>query len=171
MNPKSTKMVLIALLVALNIVLVRFASINLGPLLRINFGFITIVIMGMLFGPRSAALGAALADFIGAIVFPTGGAYFPGFTLSALATGYIYGKMLYGHKLSISRIVLSNLLVILIVQLFLNPLWLSMITGKAFMVLISARVIKSFLMLPIESALIMVTYKYISPVFMKYAER
>ena len=170
MNHKSTKMVLIALLVALNIVLVRFASINLGPL-RINFGFITIVIMGMLFGPRSAALGAALADFIGAIVFPTGGAYFPGFTLSALATGYIYGKMLYGHKLSISRIVLSNLLVILIVQLFLNPLWLSMITGKAFMVLISARVIKSFLMLPIESALIMVTYKYISPVFMKYAER
>lgn len=171
MNHKSTKMVLIALLVALNIILVRFASINLGPLLRINFGFITIVIMGMLFGPRSAALGAALADFIGAIVFPTGGAYFPGFTLSALATGYIYGKMLYGHKLSISRIVLSNLLVILIVQLFLNPLWLSMITGKAFMVLISARVIKSFLMLPIESALIMVTYKYISPVFMKYAER
>ena len=171
MNHKSTKMVLIALLVALNIVLVRFASINLGPLLRINFGFITIVIMGMLFGPRSAALGAALADFIGAIVFPTGGAYFPGFTLSALATGYIYGKMLYGHKLSISRIVLSNLLVILIVQLFLNPLWLSLITGKAFMVLISARVIISFLMLPIESALIMVTYKYISPVFMKYAER
>ena len=49
MNHKSTKMVLIALLVALNIVLVRFASINLGPLLRINFGFITIVIMGMLF--------------------------------------------------------------------------------------------------------------------------
>ena len=171
MNHKLTKMVLIALLVALNIVLVRFASINLGPLLRINFGFITIVIMGMLFGPRSAALGAALADFIGAIVFPTGGAYFPGFTLSALATGYIYGKMLYGHKLSISRIVLSNLLVILIVQLFLNPLWLSLITGKAFMVLISARVIKSFLMLPIESALIMVTYKYISPFFMKYAER
>ncbi|MBU3810912.1 MAG: folate family ECF transporter S component [Candidatus Niameybacter stercoravium] len=171
MNRKSNKMVLIALLVALNIVLVRFASINLGPLIRINFGFITIVIMGMLFGPRSAALGAALADFIGAIVFPTGGAYFPGFTLSALATGYIYGKMLYGHKLSISRIVLSNLLIVLIVQLFLNSLWLSMITGKAFMVLISTRVIKSFLMLPIESALIMVTYKYISPVFMKYAER
>lgn len=171
MNRKSTKMVLIALLVALNIILVRFASINLGPLLRINFGFITIVIMGILFGPRSAALGAALADFIGAIVFPTGGAYFPGFTLSALVTGYIYGKMLFGHKLSISRIVLSNLLVILIVQLFLNPLWLSLLSGKAFIVLISARVVKSLVMLPIESALIMVTYKYISPVFMKYAER
>ena len=171
MNRKSTKMVLIALLVALNIILVRFASINLGPLLRINFGFITIVIMGILFGPRSAALGAALADFIGAIIFPTGGAYFPGFTLSALVTGYIYGKMLFGHKLSISRIVLSNLLVILIVQLFLNPLWLSLLSGKAFIVLISARVVKSLVMLPIESALIMVTYKYISPLFMKYAER
>lgn len=171
MNNKSTKLVLIALLVALNIILVRFASINLGPLLRINFGFITIVIMGILFGPVSAALGAAVADFIGAIVFPTGGAYFPGFTLSALVTGFIYGKMLYGHKLSISRIVISNLLVILIVQLFLNPLWLSMLSGKAFIVLISARVIKSFVMLPIESLIIMATYKYISPVFMKYAER
>ena len=171
MNHKSTKVVLIALLIALNIVLVRFASLNIGPLLRINFGFITIAIMGILFGPRSAALGAALADFIGAIIFPTGGAYFPGFTLSALVTGFIYGKMLYGQKLSISRIVLSNLLIILIVQLFLNPLWLSIMTGKAFIALISARVIKSFLTLPIESALIMMTYKYISPVFMKYAER
>lgn len=171
MNHKSTKVVLIALLIALNIILVRFASLNLGPLLRINFGFISIAIMGILFGPRSAAIGAALADFIGAIIFPTGGAYFPGFTLSALITGFIYGKMFYGHKLSISRIVLSNLLIIVIVQLLLNPLWLSMMTGKAFIALISARVIKSFLALPLESAIIMITYKYISPVFMKYAER
>ena len=170
MNNKSTKLVLLALLVALNIILVRFASINLGPLLRINFGFITIVIMGILFGPKYAALGAALADFIGAILFPTGGAYFPGFTLSALVTGYIYGKMFYGHKLSISRIVISNLLVILIVQLFLNPLWVSLLYQKAFIVLIGARVIKSLLMLPIESLIIIGTYKYISPVFMKYAE-
>ena len=171
MNHKSTKIVLIALLIALNIILVRFASLNFGPLLRINFGFISIAIMGILFGPHSAAIGAALADFIGAIIFPTGGAYFPGFTLSALITGFIYGKLLYGHKLSISRIVLSNLLIILIVQLLLNPLWLSMMTGKAFIALISARVIKSFLALPIESAIIILTYKYISPVFMKYAER
>lgn len=170
MKNKSTKLVLIALLVALNIILVRFASINLGPSLRINFGFITIVIMGILFGPRYSALGAALADFIGAIVFPTGGAYFPGFTLSALVTGYIYGKMFYGHKLSISRIVISNLLVILIVQFFLNTLWISLIYRKAFIVLISARIIKSFVMLPVESLIIIGTYKYISPVFMKYTE-
>lgn len=171
MNHKSTKVVLIALLIALNIILVRFASLNLGPLLRINLGFISIAIMGILFGARSAAIGAALADFIGAIIFPTGGAYFPGFTLSALISGFIYGKMFYGHKLSISRIVLSNLLIIVIVQLLLNTLWLSMMTGKAFIVLISTRVIKSFLALPLESALIMITYKYISPVFIKYAER
>lgn len=170
MKNKSTKLVLIALLVALNIILVRFASINLGPSIRINFGFITIVIMGILFGPRYCALGAALADFIGATIFPTGGAYFPGFTLSALVTGYIYGKMFYGHKLSISRIVISNLLVILIVQFFLNTLWVSLMSGKAFIILIPARMIKSIVMLPIESLIITGTYKYISPVFMKYAE-
>ncbi|MEF9960270.1 MAG: folate family ECF transporter S component [Niameybacter sp.] len=171
MQNKTTKLVLLALLVALNIVLVRFGAIYLGPSLRITFGFIPIVIMGILFGPVSAAVGAGVADFIGAILFPAGGAYFPGFTLSSIVTGYIYGKMLYGHKLSITRIVVSNLLVILIVQLFMNSIWVSMLYDKAFIVLISTKIVKSLAMLPIESVMILLTYKYISPAFLKYAER
>lgn len=169
-NNKTTKMVLLALLIALNIVLVRFGAIYLGPSLRVTFGFIPIVMMGILFGPISAAVGAGIADFIGVILFPTGGAFFPGFTLSAMVTGFIYGKILYGHKLSIKRIVISNLLVIMIVQLLMNSLWLTMLYDKAFFVLISTKIIKSLAMLPIESFMIFLTYKYISPVFIKYAE-
>ena len=170
MHNKTTRLVLLALLIALNIVLVRFGAIYLGPAIRVSFGFIPIVIMGILFGPMFAACGAGIADFIGAIVFPTGGAYFPGFTLSAILTGYIYGKMLYGKKLSIKRIVISNLLVIMFVQLFMNSIWLSLILDKAFVVLVTSKVIKSLLMLPIESLMIFLTYKYISPVLLKYAE-
>ena len=58
-NNKTTKMVLLALLIA-NIVLVRFGAIYLGPSLRVTFGFIPIVMMGILFGPISAAVGAGL---------------------------------------------------------------------------------------------------------------
>lgn len=170
MHNKTTKLVLIALLIALNIILVRFGAIYLGPTLRISFGFIPIVIMGMLFGPLFAACGSGIADFIGAIVFPTGGAYFPGFTLSAIVSGYIYGKMFYGKKLSIKRIVLCKLLVTVIVQLFMNSIWLSLMYDKAFVVLITSKIIKSLLMLPIESLMIFLTYKYISPVLLKYAE-
>lgn len=171
MHNKTRKLVLLALLIALNIILVRFGAIYIGPLIRVSFGFIPIVMMAILFGPIYAACGAGIADFIGAIVFPVGGAYFPGFTLSALITGYIYGKMLYGKKLSIKRIVISNLLVIIIVQLFMNALWLSLMYDKAFIVLITSKIIKSLLLLPIESLMILITYKYISPVLLKYAER
>ncbi|MEG0013365.1 MAG: folate family ECF transporter S component [Cellulosilyticaceae bacterium] len=163
-NKFSTKhLVLLALLIALNIILVRFAQINLGPTLRVTFGFVPIVIMALLFGPVYAGIGAGIADFIGAIVFPVGGAYFPGFTLSAILTGIIYGIVLHGKRCNMWRIVTANCLVIVLVQLLLNSLWLTLLYDKAFMALIGAKVIKSLAMLPIESAIILLTYKYIYP--------
>lgn len=163
-NKMSTRdMVMLALLIALNIVLVRMAPINLGPTLRITFGFIPIVIMALLFGPFYACVGAGMADFIGAIIFPVGGAYFPGFTLSAIMTGLIYGKMLHEKRLSLWRIVASNLLVIVVVQLLLNSIWLSLLFDKAFMVLITTKLIKSLAMLPIESIMILLVSKYLYP--------
>lgn len=167
-NKLSTQqMVLMALLIALNIILVRFAQITLGPTLRITFGFVPIVIMALLFGPIYAGIGAALADFIGAIIFPVGGAYFPGFTLSAILTGVIYGQILYGKRLNMWRILAANCLVIILVQLLLNSLWLTILYDKAFIALITSKVIKSLAMLPIESAIILMTYKYIYPTINK----
>ncbi|MGL4344360.1 MAG: folate family ECF transporter S component [Cellulosilyticaceae bacterium] len=157
-------MVTLALLIALNIVLVRMAPIYLGPTLRITFGFIPIVMMALLFGPTYASVGAGIADFIGAVVFPVGGAYFPGFTLSAILTGFIYGKILHEKRLSLWRIVASNLLVIILVQLLLNSLWLTLLYDKAFMVLITSKLVKSLGMLPIESMMILLVSKYLYPV-------
>ena len=60
-----------AILVAIEIVLNRFLSIN-TPGLKIGFSFVPIVIAAILFGPVKAGVIYALADLIGAILFPIG---------------------------------------------------------------------------------------------------
>lgn len=86
------QLVTMALLVALDIVLSRFGSINLWNT-RIGFGFVPIVVAGMLLGPTKAAVTAAVADIIGALLVPTG-AFFPGLTVTAVLRGILYGVLL-----------------------------------------------------------------------------
>lgn len=86
------QLVTMAVLVALDIVLSRFGSINLWNT-RIGFGFVPIVVAGMLLGPFKAALTAGVADVIGALLVPTG-AFFPGLTVTAVLRGILYGIML-----------------------------------------------------------------------------
>ena len=84
-------------LVALEIVLARFCSIQAWNL-RIGFSFLPIAMASIRFGPIPAAMAASAADILGAVLFPTTGAYFPGFTLTAFLTGVIFGLCLYRRQ-------------------------------------------------------------------------
>ena len=76
---KNTKiMVTCALLVALQVILARFLSIN-TTFVVINFSFLAVALSGILFGPLWALAVGAVSDLIGATLFPFG-AFFPGFT-------------------------------------------------------------------------------------------
>ena len=75
-------MVQVAALIAIEIVLSRFCSIA-TPIVKIGFGFVPIAVCGMLYGPVWAGVAGGAADLLGAVLFPIG-AYFPGFTLSAV---------------------------------------------------------------------------------------
>ena len=89
----STKMMAtLGILLAMDIVLTRFLSINAWNI-RIGFGFVPVVLSGMLFGAVPTMVLGALADFLGAILFPIG-PYFPGFTLTAALTGLVFGYFL-----------------------------------------------------------------------------
>lgn len=126
------KMCKLALLVALQVVLARFISIN--PMgIRIGFSFIPVMIAAYLFGPISAGAVSALADFIGALLFPTG-PFHPGFTVMAFASGVISGLLLdmrcennakYWLKAVLS-IVINNL----VFGLLVNSFWLSQLYGS-----------------------------------------
>ena len=141
-----------ALLIALEIILSRFLSIS-TPIVKIGFSFLPIAVIAILHGPFYAAAGWALADIIGALLFPIGG-YFPGFTLTALLSGLVYGVALHRHDKNIWRTVTAVLLVLLLLDLGLNTLWLVIITGKGYLALLPTRVVKCVIMLPIQIAAI-----------------
>ena len=65
----------LGLLVALEIVLARFCSIQAWNF-RIGFSFLPIAMAAIGFGPIPAAIAASAADVLGAVLFPTTGAYF-----------------------------------------------------------------------------------------------
>ncbi len=95
----------VAMLLALRIVLGMFANATLpmfGNTVKFSAAFIPIAVAGAMFGPIPAGLVGALGDVLSFLIAPTGGAYFPGFTISGLLTGLIYGFALYNEKLSIS---------------------------------------------------------------------
>ena len=121
-----------AMLVALEVVLSRFFSINtIGQ--KIGFSFVPVVTAACLFGPVTGAVVYGLGDFIGAILFPIG-QYHPGFTLCAAAMGFIYGLMLHqkeNRKIAFfPNIVVPAVVNNLIFGLLINTCWVAMLSSK-----------------------------------------
>ena len=125
-----------ALLTALEIVLSRFLSISAWNT-KIGFAFVPVALAAMLLGPVYAGIVGALADFVGAILFPVG-AYFPGFTLTAFLMGACYGLFLH-KKQSFLRILGAVALHQLALSLLLNTLWISILYGSPFYPLLLSR--------------------------------
>lgn len=138
----------VSLLVAAEVVLSRFCSIS-TPIVKIGFGFVPIAICGMLYGPLWAGVAAALADFLGAVLFPIG-AYFPGFTLSALLTGVLFGLLLKGGKQDWPRLLLAAGVNNLVISLLLNTFWLSVLMGLDYRVMLPTRLLQCCIMLPVQ---------------------
>lgn len=170
---KLKKIILAGILLALTIVMNRFVSIK-TPLLVISFSYIPIMLSAIWLGPKYSTLIAALSDFIGAMLFPFG-TYFPGFTISKALIGFIYGIFLYqkpgqevNNKKFILKLVISNLLVLGIVEIFVVSLWLNILYGKAYFVVISTRVVTQAVMFPIQVITMFLLEKITRPMVNKY---
>lgn len=151
-NNKTTKIVVAGLLLAMEIILTRFLSIN-TTFLRLGFGFLPIAMLAILYGPIWAGVTYAIGDVIGAILFPSG-PFFPGFTLSAVLTGAVFGLILYKHEITWKRSLLASCVVVLFIDLLLNTCWLSILFGQAYLILIPTRIIKVAFAIPVETILI-----------------
>ena len=134
-----------AMLIALEIVLNRFLSINTMGL-KIGFSFVPIVIGAALYGPYFAAVIYGLADLLGAWLFPIG-PYHPGFTVCAALMGLIYGFCLYQKQSSAEKttfgrfeghvkipyfpnVVIPPIVNNLIIGLCINTCWVAMLYSK-----------------------------------------
>ncbi len=148
LNKEATKkLALMAILVAMQVVLSRFLSINL-QILKIGFSFIPIMFAAYLLGPVGSVTVAVVSDLVGALAFPSG-AFFPGFTLTAAVTGLIFGFTFY-KKCSTVKIVAGVILNEVICSLLLNTLWLTMLYTKAFSAVIATRVWQVLAMIAVE---------------------
>lgn len=146
------KIAQLGLLIALHILLSYFLAIN-TPVLKISFGFLPLSIIGILYGPLTAGICAVITDLIGFMMFP-GGSYFPGFTLTAFLTGFVYGFFLHNKSKSWVRILIASSIVCIILNLILNTYWLSILTGKGYVALLPTRIVKNIAMIPIQVVVI-----------------
>mgnify|MGYP003608337243 CR=1 FL=1 len=154
-------------LVALQIVLGNLVQIAMLEK-QMNLGFLPIAAAGYLFGPVSAMIVAALGDILGTLIFGTG-AYFPGFTVTALIVGCLYGLMMYPRyqkwiaktfanryvQLAV-RAVLAALLAAA-VYIFLNSYWITFFVSKGYWLILLGRLPFNLVEVPIFAALITLT--------------
>lgn len=84
------KLTTVAMLIALAVILGFFATVQLGDFLKIGFSFVPNELTAMFFGPAVGGIMAGVSDILKFIVKPTG-QFFPGFTISAILGGMIYG--------------------------------------------------------------------------------
>lgn len=172
MKKLSTKQItLVALFATLMVILTQFFSLYI-PFFGINgsrvgFGHIPLLLSGFLLGPLAGAATGAIGDIIGGIIFPTGGAYFPGFTLSAIVVGLIPGlaKKAAGNRtLKPWMIVTIVVITEIIASILMNSLWISMMAGTPFWASFISRaplsavksVVYGFITAPLYKALISV---------------
>ena len=83
-------LVMMAALIAMQIILARFLSIQVSDTLRISFESIPVILAGMWLGPIPGAIVAVLADFLGTILSGYG-TWFPPLVLGPLAVGILSG--------------------------------------------------------------------------------
>ena len=118
--------------------------------------------------PRTAGIGAIVRedlavsahflrreqpDILKLLLYPTG-AWIPGLTLNCLLAGLIYGFFLYRKPTNFWRILAAELTVALLVNVLLGTFWLSQVYGKAFMVMLPARLIKNVIKAPVDSIIL-----------------
>lgn len=118
------ELIVLGMLVAISMILQK---ISFGTdITKVGMGFIATVMLGKYYGPFWGGIGAGVADFVSAALFGVSGGFFPGFTLSAIAASVIYGLFFYEQKPAIWKVIVAVLLVTVIVNVFLNTYWITL---------------------------------------------
>lgn len=140
------------MLCAVSIILGYF-KVPLTELIELRFAVLPIAAAGFLYGPACAGAVGLVADLGGYLVKPTG-PFFPGFTLTSVVSGIIFGCILFRKKPSAQRILLAEILYTLVCCILLNSLWLTMLYGRGFLAVLTARLAKELIMIPVNTAML-----------------
>lgn len=148
-----------AMLGALNVVLDMF-TITLTQFLYISFSFLAVAVSGFLYGPLLSGFAALFVDIVRYMVHPKG-AFFIGFTLNEFIIGFLYGLYFYKKKVTLKRVIAAKATVVIVINFFLTPLWLSIMYGQAFKIMVAARLTKNAIMFPIDVAMLFMVMLFV----------
>ena len=178
-NTTIINLVICSMLIALYMA-VEALSIDL-PFGKINFAFIPLAAIGMLFGPTVGIVAGAICDVLGFLVHPSG-AFLPLYTLIGMFQGMIYGLILYrrwgdvyseetsrrffGLKVTQLglRIIGARLLDVLIVNMIFNTvanIHYGFIPYKSLSVIIATRLGKNLLELAADLPLMLIVLPFV----------
>ena len=151
-----------AMLLALSIVLGYFANLSINFLgtnvIKIGFNVVPIVIVAMLYGPVPASIVGACSDIIGYMLAPKG-AYIPGFTISMILIGTVYGLSFYKEKLTLPRVIITELIVSVFINIILGVTWFVFFYGVPFSRALTIRGLKELFDIPLSIILYYSAYK------------
>lgn len=135
MKISTKKIAYMAMLVVLNIILTRVASIRIAignvEAIRIGFGGFPVILAGIVMGPAAGGIVGAIGDLIGYWINPMG-PYMPHFTLTAALTGVIPGaisKLFRREQLSFWQLFIAIAAGQIITSVLLVPYFLHRLFG------------------------------------------
>lgn len=162
-------LVTVAMLIALNVVLTIFVDIPIpvGDNLRIRFDFLAEVVFCMIGGPIIGVFGGMAGDLVSYLCHPSG-AFFPGYTLSAMLGCLIYSLFLFRTRVTIVKIAIAKLLVNGLVNVLLGCAWSTIIGKHGYIFYLAKSAVKNSIMLPIEIALMITVLAILVPVISRF---
>lgn len=163
---KNTRvMVTCAMLLAIEVVINATVSLPIGDFIRISFGYLAVAACAYLFGPTPAMLIAALSDIL-VFIIHSNGAFFPGFTLNAALGGLVYGLAFHNQgKVGWTRILVAQGIIAVFLHIVLNTLWLSLLLGKGYFVLLPLRALKNAVQYVFDVSALFLLLRFLSRQF------
>lgn len=138
------------LVCAMAIVLQSMPIFLLGPTLKIYFSFLVVSLGCMCYGPLVGMMVGGVIDSVGFLLSSFGEPYFPGYLITSMLSGLLYGLMLYRRKPTIPRIIVTRLIINYGSNVLLGSVWKSMLYGKGYLYYATSGLVKNTIMLPIE---------------------
>ena len=184
---KNVRMLTLAgIITAASIVLESFPIYLLGTSLKIYFSFLVISLGCYVYGPAVGILVGFANDTLGFLISSFGEPYFPGYLITAMLSGLIYGTLLYRQRITVLRLVVVRLIInygvllykrkptllrIIVVRLIINygsnvllgSVWKAMLYGKGYYYYFTTGLIKNTTMLPIEVLLMVLMFQLALP--------
>jgi len=172
MKLNTSVLVKLALLVAISILLTRFASFRLmiGPVegVRLGFGVFPVVFAGLMFGPLAGCMVGVVADLAGYFIDPVKtGAFLPQLTVVAGLHGIIPPLVasVFGAKRRNSLMAVTTAVGIdaFLATLVMVPIIIQMAFGIPYIIALPARLISFAIQTPLYVMVMMIMLKRMAP--------